>query len=111
MAVSASESFNPYSALRIGPEEADPFPGERQNDVYHKDVAIPKESDLGQVGLQRRQICPRSASFSMVDGKWLSGRSLGNWQFLSTARYGARTGCVKRSVFGQNARYTSRGQK
>jgi|GEM_PF-2205068 len=82
MAVSASESFNPYSALRIGPEEADPFPGERQNDVYHKDVAIPKESDLGQVGLQRRQICPRSASFSMIDGKWLSGRRFGNWSFL-----------------------------
>ena len=37
---------------------------------------------MGQVGLQRRQICPRSASFSMIDGKWLSGRRFGNWEFL-----------------------------
>ena len=45
-----------------------------------EDVALPKESDLGQVGLQRRQICPRSASFNMVDDKWLLGvrRSIGN---------------------------------
>jgi len=59
-------------------ERAGALLGERQNHIYQKDVAIPKESDLGQVGLQRRQICLRSASFSMVDGKWLSGRCIGN---------------------------------
>ncbi len=53
--------------------------GERQNQVYLKDVALPKDSDLGQVGRQRRQICPGSASFSIVDGEWLSGCRIGNW--------------------------------